>query len=89
MLDLALSFAISCFALALLLAFWRFLRGPQMADRLLAMDTMVVDVIALLVLYGIRAGTGLGFEVAILLAMTGFVSTLVFCKYLLRGRIIE
>lgn len=89
MLAHALSFAITCFALALLLNLWRLVTAPTMPDRILAVDTMVVNLIALLVLYGIHSGSGLNFEAAILFAMTGFVSTVAFCKFLLRGRIIE
>jgi multicomponent K+:H+ antiporter subunit F len=89
MIAYALSFAIGCFALALLLNLWRLASAPTLPDRILAVDTMVVNVIALLVLYGIKSGTGLNFEAAVLFAMTGFISTVAFCKYLLRGSIIE
>jgi multicomponent K+:H+ antiporter subunit F len=41
------------------------------------------------VLYGIKTGLGINFEAAMLFAMTGFVSTVAFCKYLLRGSVIE
>jgi multicomponent K+:H+ antiporter subunit F len=50
---------------------------------------MVINMIALIVLYGIRSGNGLNFEAAMLLAMTGFVSTVAFCRYMLRGNVIE
>jgi len=89
MIALALNFAIACYGVALLINLYRTLRGPTVADRLLAVDTMVVNLIALLVLAGIHARSGINFEVALLLAMTGFVSTVAFCKYLLRGNIIE
>jgi len=85
----ALAFAISCFGAALLLNLWRLARSPQMADRILVVDTMVVNVIALIVLYGIKTGLGINFEAAMLFAMTGFVSTVAFCKFLLRGSVIE
>lgn len=89
MLSLALAFAIGCFALALLLNLIRLATAPTMPDRILAVDTMVVNLIALIVLYGVKTGSGLNFEAAMLLAMTGFVSTVAFCKFLLRGGIIE
>jgi multicomponent K+:H+ antiporter subunit F len=89
MLSYALAFAITCFAIALLLTLFRLVTASTMADRILAVDTMVVIVIALLVLYGIHSGSGLNFEAAILFAMTGFISTVAFCKFLLRGSIIE
>lgn len=89
MLAFALTFAITCFALALLLNLIHLLRTPGLPDRILAVDTMVVNAIALIVLYGVKTASGLNFEAAMLLAMTGFVSTVAFCKYLLRGSIIE
>lgn len=89
MIAYALTFAIGCFALALVLNLWRLVTAPGMADRILVVDTMVINVIALLTLYGIASGSGLLFEVTLLFAMTGFVSTVAFAKYLLRGNIIE
>ncbi len=85
----ALAFAMSCFGAGLVLNLWRLVRGPHMADRILAVDTMVVNVIALIVLFGIKTGLGINFEAAMLFAMTGFVGTVAFCKYLLRGSVIE
>lgn len=88
-LTYALTFAIGAFALALVLNLIRLVTAPTLPDRILAVDTMVVNTIGLIVLYGIQSASGLNFEAAILFAMTGFVSTVAFCKYLLRGSIIE
>jgi multicomponent K+:H+ antiporter subunit F len=85
----ALRWAIAGFALALLLATWRLLRGPSVADRILALDTLYINSLALLVLLGLRFGTDLYFEAALLIAMLGFVGTVVLSKYLLRGDIVE
>ena len=84
-----LPWAIGAFALALLLNAWRLLRGPGLADRILALDTLYINTLALLVLMGIWLGTEVYFEVALLIAMLGFVSTVVLSKYLLRGDIVE
>ena len=75
--------------MALLIDLWRIVRGPDAADRILALDTMVINVIALVVLYGIARGTAVYFEAAMLVAMVGFVSTVAYCRFLLRGDIIE
>jgi len=88
-LNLALTFAFGCFALALLLNLWRLLSAPTLTDRILAIDTMVVNVIALIVLYGVKTASDINFEAAMLLAFTGFISTIAFAKFLLRGSIIE
>lgn len=85
----ALTFAFACFALALLLNLIRLATAPTVTDRILAIDTMVVNILALIVLYGVKTASGINFEAAMLLAFTGFVSTIAFAKYLLRGSIIE
>ncbi|MCZ8080550.1 MAG: K+/H+ antiporter subunit F [Rhodobacteraceae bacterium] len=89
MITYALGFALVCFGLGLILNLWRLAVGPTVADRILALDTMVVNVIAIIVLNGIHTGQGINFEAAMLFALTGFVSTVAFCKYLLRGSVIE
>jgi multicomponent K+:H+ antiporter subunit F len=75
--------------LGLGLNLWRLIRGPGAADRILALDTMTVNAIALVLLLGLAYGTKLYFEAAILFAMVGFLTTVAFCRYLLRGNIIE
>ncbi|MFT7059410.1 MAG: multicomponent K+:H+ antiporter subunit F [Pseudorhodobacter sp.] len=89
MIEYALTFAFACFGTGLLFNLWRIFKAPGVVDRVLALDTMVINIIALLVLYGISSGTGIYFEAALLFAMTGFVSTVAYCKFILRGDIIE
>lgn len=89
MIEAAIFFSAGCFGVALLLDLWRIALGPDNADRILALDTMVINVIALLVLYGLWRGTAIYFEAAMLVAMVGFVSTVAYCRFLLRGDIIE
>ncbi|EIW88889.1 MAG: K+/H+ antiporter subunit F [Alishewanella agri] len=74
---------------ALLLNLWRLIKGPSLPDRILALDTMYINSIALIILYGLLMGSPLYFEAALLIAMLGFVSTVAVCKFLLRGDIIE
>lgn len=88
-LSLALMFAIGAVGLAMLLCGWRLLRGPSAADRVLALDTLYVNVVAFVVLLGIRQGTGLYFEAALMIALLGFVSTVALGRYLQRGDVIE
>jgi multicomponent K+:H+ antiporter subunit F len=88
-LTYAVLFMFACIAIALLLNIWRLFTAPTLTDRILTLDTMTVNAIALVVLYGIWGGTGLYLEVSIIFALTGFVGTVAYCKYLLRGSIIE
>jgi multicomponent K+:H+ antiporter subunit F len=89
MLNLAMTFAFVCIVVALFLNFWRLIRGPSLPDRILALDTMYINTVALLVLFGIYQGLTVFFEAALIIALIGFVSTVALCKYLLRGDIIE
>ncbi len=84
-----LPFVIGAFALAMLLAAWRLLRGPSLPDRILALDTLYIDSLALLVLVGVYRDTPLYFEAALVISMLGFVGTVVLSKYLMRGDIAE
>ncbi|KAF1704245.1 K+/H+ antiporter subunit F [Pseudoxanthomonas kaohsiungensis] len=74
---------------ALLLALYRLLKGPSVPDRILALDTMFVCAIALLVLFGMHLGTAVYFEAALVIAMLGFVGTVVLSKYVMRRDIVE
>lgn len=89
MIGYALLFAIGCYALSLLFNLYRIVNAPSLADRILALDTMVINVIALLILYGIHYGTQVYFEASMLIAMVGFVSTVAYCRFILRGDVIE
>ena len=89
MIDYALFFGFGCLAIALLLNLYRLAKGPSIADRVLALDTMVINGIALLALYGMASDTEVYFEAALLFAMVGFISTVAYCKFILRGDIIE
>jgi len=73
----------------LLLELWRVLRGPDVTERLIALDTLYLNTIALRVRYGIQPGGAIYFEAALLIALMGFVGTVALCKYLRRGDIIE
>jgi multicomponent K+:H+ antiporter subunit F len=89
MLTIAIWIALAAIGLALLLNLYRLMRGPDAPDRILALDTAYVNSIALLVLFGIQQGSTLYFEIALLIAMVGFVGTVILAKYLLRGNIAD
>ncbi len=89
LLATVLPWAMAAFVFALALNAWRLLKGPSLVDRILALDTLYINTLALLVLLGIQRGTPLYFEAALVIAMLGFASTVVLSKYLLRGNIVE
>ncbi|MEJ5206992.1 K+/H+ antiporter subunit F [Denitratimonas sp. CY0512] len=75
--------------ISMLLALYRLLRGPGVADRILALDTLNINAIALLILDGMYLRSEIYFEAALVIAMLGFVSTVVLSKYVLRRDIVE
>ncbi len=89
MIENALTFGYVAVSIAVLLNLWRLLRGPSLMDRVLAVDTMVINVIALIILFGIQQRTTVFFEAALLFAMFGFISTVAYCRFILRGDVIE
>jgi len=89
MLEMVLPIAFALLALSVLLSFLRLLKGPDLPDRILALDTLYINAIALVVLLGLHLDTALYFEAALLIAVMGFVGTIGLSKYLLRGDIME
>jgi len=89
MIALACTIAVFAIGVAMLLNLYRLLIGPDTATRVLALDTLVINAIALVVLLGIYYGTAIYFEAALLFAMVGFLTTVAYCKYILRGNVME
>jgi multicomponent K+:H+ antiporter subunit F len=89
MLDYVIPLCLALMSLSVLLTVVRLIKGPDLPDRVLALDTLYINALALIVLFGIWLGSGLFFEAALLIAVMGFVSTVAVAKYLLRGDIIE
>ena len=85
----AANFAIACFAISIGIACWRLLYGPDITDRVLALDTMYVNGLMLLLALGVKFQVSLYFDIALLLALFGFVGSVAMAKFLLRGEVIE
>ena len=86
---LSLNIAVAAVSLAMLLCAWRLMLGPTRPDRVLAIDTLYINAVALVVLLGIRMQTPMLFEAALIIAMLGFVSTVALARYITRGDVIE
>lgn len=89
LLDTALIIAFVALALGQILSMIRLILGPTTGDRILALDTMVINALGLVVVLGIQQGVQIYFEVSLLIAMLGFVSTVALARFILRGDIIE
>ena len=89
LLTMSLLFAQICLAVATGCAVYRLARGPRAQDRVLGLDTLYVNAMLLLLTFGIRTGTIIYFEAALIIALLGFVSTVAVAKFLMRGEVIE
>ncbi|MDI5983768.1 K+/H+ antiporter subunit F [Halomonas sp. M4R5S39] len=89
MIAAVLPLALLLFSVSLLLNLYRLLRGPDLTDRILGLDTLSINAIAVIVLAGIYMDTTIIFEAAMLIALMGFVGTVAMTKYLVRGDVIE
>lgn len=89
MIQTSIDITLAMFSLAMVMSLYRLLRGPGVTDRILALDTLYVNTIAVLVLVGMRDGSTVYFEAAVVIAMLGFIGTVVLSKFVIRRDIIE
>ena len=89
MLDIVIPFCMALMGLAMVLNVVRLVRGPSMPDRVLALDTLYINALALIVLFGIWLRSDLFFEAALLIAIMGFVGTVAVGKHMMHGEIID
>ncbi len=89
LMNIALIIAFAALSLGQILSMLRLVLGPTPGDRILALDTMVINGLGLVLVLGIHQGAQIYFEVSLLIAMLGFVSTVALARFLLRGDIIE
>lgn len=89
MIQIALAIAFAAVAVATALTAWRLVRGPDAPDRVLAIDTLYINAVALVVLLGIAYDTQTLFEAALLVALIGFVSTVALARYVHRGNVVD
>ncbi len=85
----ALALTLGAYAVAMLIALWRVLRGPTAQDRVLALDMIYVIGMLIMLVLGIRHASDLYFEAALLIALFGFAGSAAMAKFLLRGEVIE
>lgn len=89
MLEISLNIALLAIALALLLTGIRLLQGPDLPDRILALDTLYVNAVALFIVLGIKDSSSIYFEAALLIAIMGFVGTVAASRFLARGDVVD
>ena len=81
MLDTVVLLCLGIITAALLLTFARLIKGPDLPDRILALDTLYINAIALIILLGITLKTRMYLESALLIAVMGFVEDFRYSLY--------
>jgi multicomponent Na+:H+ antiporter subunit F len=77
-------FSLGCLTLALLLAILRLVRGPTLPDRILALDLITTLAMGFIITVAILTGLYLYLDIAISLALVGFLSTAALARYVLK-----
>jgi multicomponent Na+:H+ antiporter subunit F len=80
--------AIVLVALLSLLCGYRTVRGPTVPDRVVALDAIATNVVAIAVLFAIRTDRGLFVTVSLVLAIIAFLSTVAVAKFVTEGDVI-
>jgi multicomponent K+:H+ antiporter subunit F len=89
MLDISIKIALIAIAVSMALTLYRLIKGPDTPDRILALDTLYVNAVALLVVLGIYDSSSIYFEAALLIALMGFVATVALARYIARGDVMD
>ena len=80
--------AIVLVCLLTVLCGYRVVRGPTVPDRVVALDAIATNVVAIAVLFAIKTDRGLFVTVSLVLAIIGFLSTVAAAKFVTEGDII-
>lgn len=88
-LGISITIAQAMLGIAMVCAALRMLRGPRAQDRILGLDTLYVTTMLLFLTIGIRHGDTIYFEMALIIGLLGFVGTVAFAKFVMRGEVIE
>ena len=89
MLEISIKIALASLAVSMILVIYRLIKGPDAPDRILALDTLYVNAVALLIVLGIYDSSSIYFEAALLIALMGFVATVALARYLARGDVMD
>jgi multicomponent Na+:H+ antiporter subunit F len=81
--------AIVALSVFTLLCGYRVLRGPTVPDRVVALDVISTNFVGIVALFAIYTGGGFYVNVALVLAIIGFVSTIAVAKFVVEERVIE
>jgi multicomponent Na+:H+ antiporter subunit F len=82
-LELATSVAFVLLGLAFAGVLVRFVRGPSLADRILALDSITVLAAGAIGVFAVRTGWLLYVDIAVAISLVGVLSTAALARYLM------
>ncbi|MEM6711509.1 MAG: cation:proton antiporter [Pseudomonadota bacterium] len=81
--------ALGILAIAFLVITLRIIKGPTLPDRVLGLDMLVAAVIGFIAVLAIKSGFYLYLDIAIALALVGFLATVAFARFIIRRERLE
>jgi multicomponent Na+:H+ antiporter subunit F len=87
--ELSLRAALVAAAVLTLLASYRVIQGPTVPDRVVGLDTIGTNVVAIAALWAMLSTQSFFVTVSLVLAIIGFISTITVARYVTEGDIIE
>ena len=81
-LTITLSLIFGMLILAFVLAFVRVLKGPDMSDRIAAMDLIASVTMAFILCYSVLVQKSIYFDIVIVISLISFISTVAVSTYL-------
>lgn len=82
MLDIVIRIALFFLALAMVALIYRVIKGPSMPDRIIALDAIGINLVAIIALISIELKTNAFLEIILLIGILAFIGTVAFAKYL-------
>ncbi|HEY8577666.1 MAG TPA: cation:proton antiporter [Devosia sp.] len=88
-LSLATLVALVVLGAAMLLSTLRIIVGPTLADRVLALDLLTILAMGFVVAMALRTGFLLYLDIALALALLGFLATIALARYIFSRRLMQ
>lgn len=89
MINYLLIAALIIIALSVLLCMYRLVKGPSIPDRITALDTIGINILAMIAVLCVLEKTRVYTDIILMIGILSFIGTVVFSRYMERGVVIE
>ncbi|PLR79364.1 Na(+)/H(+) antiporter subunit F [Bacillus sp. V3-13] len=89
MFNVVMQLSLLFISLSMLGLIYRLIKGPSVPDRVVALDAIGINLVAIIAIVSIILRTSAFLEVILLIGILAFIGTVAFSKYLEKGVIIE